>query len=337
MRTLSPRHAVCLNPNRISGTLADALPKRVRLVEETVDITTHLKAVKNPTENAHLRRASAIDGAAVVKFFAWLERALAAGETVTEYTAGVKLSQLRLEAPESRGDSFNAICGYQANAAMMHYSAAPATAARLERHGFFLVDSGGQYFEGTTDTTRTFALGPVSDEARRDFTLVLKSVIGLSRARFLAGTGGTNLDILARAPLWAEGIDYKCGTGHGVGFYMNVHEGPHGFSQVWNANPLKVGMNVTIEPGVYKAGKHGIRTENMVLVTEDRKTESGEFLRFETLTLCPIDTAPLMLELLTTAERDWLNEYHGQVRERLLPLMTADADREWLFRKTNPV
>ena len=337
LKALPARQAVCLNPNRISGALADALPKRVRLVEEAVDITTHLKSVKNPTENMHLRKASVLDGAAVVKFFAWLERALAAGETVTEHSAGEKLAQFRRLAPECRGDSFNVICGYQANAAMMHYSAVPDSAARLEPCGLFLVDSGGQYSEGTTDTTRTFALGPVSAEARRDFTLVLKAVIALSRARFLAGTTGTHLDVLARAPLWAEGMDYKCGTGHGVGFYLNVHEGPHSFSQAWNANPLKAGMNITIEPGVYKAGKHGIRTENMVLVTEDGGTESGEFLRFETLTVCPIDTAPLLPGLLTPVECDWLNEYHRQVRERLLPLLPELADRDWLERKTAPI
>jgi Xaa-Pro aminopeptidase len=256
---------------------------------------------------------------------------------VTEYTAGEKLAGFRRMAPECRGLSFGSICGYQANGAMMHYAATSATAAKLERAGLFLVDSGGQYFEGTVDTTRTVALGPVCDEARRDYTLVLKGLIGLSRARFLSGTTGTGLDILARAPLWAEGIDYKCGTGHGIGFYLNVHEGPHGISQAWNANPLKPGMVVTVEPGVYNAGRYGIRSENMILVAADRKTDSGEFLRFETLTVCPFDTAPLLPELLDAGERAWLNEFHLRVRERLLPLLPDAADREWLERKTRPV
>ncbi len=337
LKALPAKTAVCLNPNRVNQWLASALPKRARRVEETVDVTTHLKAVKNAVETAHLRNASALDGAALVKFFAWLDRTLAAGGTVTEHSAGEKLEMFRRMAPECRGLSFNSICGYQANAAMMHYAATPATAAKLERAGLFLVDSGGQYFEGTVDTTRTAALGPVCDEARRDYTLVLKGLIGLSRARFLAGTTGTALDVLARAPLWAEGIDYKCGTGHGIGFYLNVHEGPHGISQVWNANPLKPGMIVTIEPGVYHAGRYGIRLENMVLVAEDRKAESGEFLRFETLTVCPFDTAPLLPELLSAEEKAWLNDFHLQVRERLLPLLPDAADRDWLARKTAPV
>ncbi len=336
LKAVPAKQAVCLNPNRVSKWLSDALPKCARRVEETVDVTSHLKAQKNPVEIAHLRTASAVDGAAMVKFFVWLEGALAAGETVTEYTAGEKLAAFRRQNPACRDLSFGSICGYQANGAMMHYSATPETAAKLERSGFFLVDSGGQYFEGTIDTTRTLALGPVSDEARRDYTLVLKGVIGLSRARFLAGTTGTNLDILSRAPLWAEGIDYKCGTGHGVGFYLNVHEGPQGFSQAWNANALKPGMVVTVEPGVYNAGRYGIRTENMILVAEDRRTDSGEFLCFETLTVCPIDTAPLLPELLTAEEKAWLNGFHRQVRERLSPLLDA-VERAWLENKTRPV
>lgn len=336
LKTMKAGKSLCFNPRRINQLVADAIPKSVRRIEEATDITTDLKAVKNPVEQAHWDTAALLDGLALVKFFAWLERTLAAGKPVTEYTAREALKEFRRAAPEYRDDSFNAVCGYQANAAMIHYTVGRDTAARLKRKGLFLVDSGGNYFEGTMDTTRTVALGPVSEVARRHYTLVLKGMIALSRAVFPSGLTGTHLDALARLPLWGEGLNYKHGSGHGVGAYLNVHEGPHGFTSAWNPSVFKPGMVVTIEPGFYREGAYGIRIENMALVAEVGRTDYGQFLRFKTLTLCPIDTAPLLLALLTTEERTWLNDYHKHVLTRLSPHLSGQA-RTWLKRKTLPV
>ena len=271
-----------------------------------------------------------------MRFFAWLESALAGGLGVTEFAARERLRDFRRMAPEYRDDSFSAVCGYQANAAMIHYTVARDTAARLRRRGLFLVDSGGNYYEGTMDTTRTFALGPVSALARRHYTLVLKGMMALSRANFPAGLTGTHLDTLARLPLWGDGLNYKHGSGHGVGAYLNVHEGPHGFSPAWNASVLKPGMVITIEPGFYLEGKYGIRIENMAVVAEAGNTDYGPFLKFKTLTLCPIDTAPLMKSLLTPDECTWLNAYHKYVWSRLSPHLDRQA-RAWLKQKTMAV
>lgn len=336
LKMIPSSESIVFNPKRINQWVADAIPRKVRPIEETIDVTTDMKSIKNSVEQQNFRTAALLDGLALVKFFAWLDRSLQAGERIDEYSAGLILAAMRRESPECRDDSFNAICGYGANAAMMHYSAAPDKAATLRKKGLFLVDSGGNYFEGTMDTTRTVALGPVSRDARRSYTLVLKGLIAFSRARFLAGSTGTNLDALARAPLWAEGLNYKCGSGHGIGFFLNVHEGPQGITPAWNATAFKPGMVVTIEPGVYVQGKYGIRTENMVLVTEDRITEHGQFLKFETLTVCPIDTAPLTPELLSPEDRQWLNAYHRKVWKQLSPLL-QDADRAWLKKKTAPI
>lgn len=336
LKGMAAGKTVCFNPRRVNKLVADAIPKGVTRMEESVDITTELKAVKNPIEQAHWDTAALRDGLALVKFFAWLDRALEEGTRVTEYTAGEMLKEFRRAAPEYRDDSFTAICGYQANAAMIHYTVDCASAAQLRRKGLFLVDSGGNYFEGTMDTTRTVALGPVTPAARRHYTLVLKGMMALSRVCFPAGMTGTHLDALARLPLWGDGLNYKHGSGHGVGAYLNVHEGPHGFSAVWNACAFKPGMVVTIEPGFYREGEYGIRIENMVLVAEAGNTDHGQFLRFDTLTLCPIDTAPLILALLTPEERSWLNAYHKTVWTRLSPHLTGHA-RAWLKQKTLPV
>jgi len=333
LKALPAASSLLLNPRRVNYTMKAALPKTVRLIEETPDITTELKAVKNFVEQGHFRRAALVDGLALTRFFAWLDSSLAAGVTVTEYTAGLRLAAFRKEAPECRDDSFPAICASGPNAAMIHYSARAGTAALLRRHGLFLVDSGGNYFEGTMDTTRTVALGRVSEEARRGYTLVLKGLIALSRVRFPAGCTGTHLDALVRAPLWAHGLNYNHGSGHGVGAYLNVHEGPHGFTSAWNASAFKPGMVVTIEPGLYVQGRYGIRTENMALVTEAGTTIHGEFLRFETLTVCPIDTAPLIPGLLAADEKAWLNDYHRTVWNKLSPLLNQE-ERRWLKKKT---
>ena len=220
---------------------------------------------------------------------------------------------------------------------MTHYSPHPESCVTLEARGLYLIDSGGQYPGGTTDITRTMALGVLSDEQKADYTLVLKGMINLSSAKFRKGTAGNNLDILARQPLWANGIDYQHGTGHGVGYYLNVHEGPQNISPHKRSDTrLEPGMVLTIEPGVYKEGRHGIRIENMVVVEEDCETESGTFYRFHPLTLCPIDTTPLKLEWLSPVEIEWLNEYHQAVRERLAPHL-SEEEAAWLKTKTRPV
>lgn len=336
LKCLPPSKTLCFNPRRISCWLAAALPKSMRLIEETTDMTTDLKAVKNPVEQRHFHAAAIIDGVALVRFMAWLERALQEGELVTEYTAGEKLAALRREAPEYRGDSFPAICGYRANGSIVHYRADILRSAKLGRRGLLLLDSGGQYFEGTMDTTRTMALGPVPYDACLNYTRVLKGLLALSCTCFPQGTTGTHLDSLARISLWAEGLNYRHGSGHGVGAYLNVHEGPQGFTQAWSPIALRSGMVTTIEPGYYEPGKYGIRIENMVLVQPHKTTEFGEFLRFETLTVCPIDTTPVLVSLLTPGERAWLNDYHRRVRKQLSPFLDK-ADHQWLKRKTMPI
>jgi len=336
LKALSSSKSLSYNPARISQWLVDALPDSSKKIEETPDITAAMKAVKNPVEQGHFHKAALIDGLALVRFMAWLDRALKAGEPVTEYSVGEKLAASRGEASEYRGDSFSAICGYRANGAIIHYRADARRSRKLGRRGLLLVDSGGQYFEGTMDTTRTMALGPVPREACLNYTRVLKGFMALSRIHFPAGTTGTHLDALARFPLWAEGLNYRHVSGHGVGSFLNVHEGPHGFSQAWNACALKSGMVTTIEPGYYEPGKYGIRIENMVVVKPYKTTGSGEFLQFEILTLCPIDTAPVVMSLLTSEERDWLNRYHRRVWSVLSPELDP-GDREWLKRKTAPV
>ncbi len=336
LKSLPPSKFLCYNPRRVSRWLADALPDSMRTIEETPDITTTLKAVKNPVEQGHFQKAALMDGLAIVRFMAWLERALKAGEPVTEYSAGEKLASLRREAPECRGDSFSVICGYQANGAIVHYRADSRRSSILGKNGLLLVDSGGQYFGGTMDTTRTVALGPVPRLACLNYTRVLKGFLALSHVRFPTGTTGTHLDTLARLPLWAEGLNYRHGSGHGVGSYLNVHEGPHGFSPVWSPCALKPGMVTTIEPGYYEPGKYGIRIENMVLVKPYKTTGCGEFLQFETLTLCPFDTTPVVMSRLTSEERDWLNHYHRRVWRLLSPRLDP-IQREWLKRKTAPI
>ena len=336
LKSIASHKSLCLNPRRINQWLADAIPRSVKVIEDNTDITTELKAVKNRVEQENFRRAALMDGLALVKFFAWLEHALKTGNRISEYDAGVRLAEFRKESPDYRGDSFPTICAFGANAALMHYSAKADTAAALKRKGLLFVDSGGNYLQGTMDTTRTVALGRVSLEARRSYTWVLKGMMALSRTQFPVGATGTHLDVLVRAPLWAHGVNYRHGSGHGVGSYLNVHEGPQGLLPTWNSHAFKPGMILTIEPGVYVRGEYGIRTENMVLVTQASSTVHGNFLKFETLTVCPIDVAPLIPSLLTPDEKAWLNEYHRSVWRKLSPLLKG-SDRDWLKRKTDPI
>jgi Xaa-Pro aminopeptidase len=287
-----------------------------------------LKAVKNEAEIAGFRRSMLRDGIALVRFLKWLKPAVAEGGQ-TELTVAHKLTALRARQDGFRDISFDTIAGYQEHGAIVHYEATPATDAALKPEGLLLLDSGAQYQDGTTDITRTIALGPVTDEQRRIYTLVLKGHIQLSMLRFPAGASGTQLDAVARKDMWREGLNYLHGTGHGVGSYLNVHEGPHQIRMEWKPAPLKAGMTVTNEPGIYLPGRFGVRTENMLLITPCMTTEFGDFLQFEPLTLCPIDTAPLMPGMLTKEETEWLDAYHRHVFEMLSPYLD-DEEQEWL-------
>lgn len=248
-----------------------------------------------------------------------------------------KLTSLRAEQPLYRDISFDTIAGYGPHGAIVHYEATPETDATLEPHGLLLLDSGAQYQDGTTDITRTIALGPLTEEEKHDYTLVLRGHIRLAMVKFPAGTTGTQLDVCARYAMWQEGVNYLHGTGHGVGSYLNVHEGPHQIRMNYMKTPLQAHMTVTNEPGIYKAGKHGVRTENTMLITHYMDGEYGEFLQLEPLTLCPIDTTPILVEEMQRDEIDYLNNYHKMVRETLLPHLTDEADREWLIKNTEEI
>lgn len=292
-----------------------------------------MKAIKNETEIRHFRNVMCKDGVALLRLFRWLEKTLKT-TTVTEVEISERLADFRSQQNNYRGESFPAIVGYNGNGAIVHYHAEPATCATLTASGILLLDSGGQYLDGTTDITRTVALGNTTMEQRRHFTLVLKGMIALSKARFPKGTGGAQLDTFARQFLWQEGLDFGHGTGHGVGFFLNVHEGPQGFatSAVTSRGrtALQPGMVTSNEPGFYRTGHYGIRIENLVLCVEDQSTDYGNFLRFETLTLFPIDRRLLQLDMLSEEERKWLNDYHQQVLAGILPLLKEDEERTWL-------
>ncbi len=284
-----------------------------------------MKSIKNDTEIEGFRKAMKRDGVAMVRFLRWLETA--AGET--EMSIDRKLTTLRAEQPLYRGLSFDTIAAYGPHAAIVHYEASPETDARLEPHGLLLLDSGAQYQDGTTDITRTIALGPLSEEERLDYTLVLKGHIRLATARFPDGISGTQIDALARSPMWQYGINYGHGTGHGVGSYLCVHEGPHQIRHTWKPAPLHANMTVTNEPGIYREGKHGVRIENTMLVVADGQTEFGKFLRLEPLTLCPIDLTPVLWDMMTPEEMTYLNNYHKKVYDELSPYLTEE-EKKWL-------
>ena len=291
-----------------------------------------LKGVKNPVEIENLKNAHVKDGVAMVKFQMWLEEKMAAGEAVTEVNVDEKLMALRGEQALNIGVSFDTIAAYGANAAMMHYHATDADHAVLQPKGFLLVDCGGQYLDGTTDITRTYALGELTDNERTYYTYVLKSHIDMAKLQFLNTCTGGNLDVIARAPVWAHGIDYRCGTGHGVGFVGGVHEGPHNL-RITNQVKFMPGMIVTDEPGIYEEGEVGIRIENELLCCERVKNQYGQFLGFEPVTYCPIDLTPVRPELLDAEEKEWLNAFHQMVREKLTPHLNA-AEAAWLAEKT---
>lgn len=323
---------VLLDPSKTNLTLFNRI--QVETIEDE-DITTHLKAVKNETELENLRDVMVRDGVAMVKFIRWVKETIKK-QPITEVEAAKQLELFRAEDENYVNPSFATISAYGPNAAMPHYHATVDNQSTLEPKGFYLVDSGGQYYDGTTDITRTFAVGPLTDEEKRDFTLVLKGMIQLSRQKFIYGVTGSNLDVLARSAMWNEGIDFKHGTGHGIGFFLNVHEGPHRISLAPNNVKLEQGMITSNEPGIYKAGRHGIRTENLLVVQKGEENEFGQFMEFETLTLCPIDLEAIDLNLLSDEEKNWLNDYHQLVFNKLSPHLEGD-DLTFLTNATKAI
>lgn len=294
-----------------------------------------MKAQKNDREIAGFRQAMLRDGVAMVKFLRWLKPAVEAGGQ-TEISIDRKLTSLRAEQHLFRDISFDTIAGYQAHGAIVHYEATPETDVALKPEGLILIDSGAQYQDGTTDITRTIALGPVTEEMKHVYTLVLKGHIQLELAKFPDGASGTQLDALARECMWREGYNYLHGTGHGVGACLSVHEGPHQIRMEWKPTPLRAGMTVTDEPGLYLSGKFGVRIENTLLIKDYQTTEFGKFLQMESLTLCPIDLTPVDFSMLQPEEIEWLDTYHRDVFEKLSPYLEGE-DLEWLREATRPV
>ncbi|MBR1462289.1 MAG: aminopeptidase P family protein [Prevotella sp.] len=326
---------ILLDPNEINYTLYKTVTREIVNGESPVK---RMKTVKNEREIAGFREAMLKDGIALVKFLMWLEDSLRhdAPTALTEVLVSDKLEQLRAEQPLFRGISFDTIAGYQAHGAIVHYEPTAETDIPLKPEGLILLDSGAQYLDGTTDITRTIALGPLTDEQRHVYTLVLKGHLQLQNLKFPKGASGTQLDALARKDMWREGYNFLHGTGHGVGSFLNVHEGPHQIRMEYKPAPLLPGMTVTDEPGIYVEGRFGVRIENTLLITPYMKTPFGEFLQFEPLTLCPIDKTPIVKEMLTDDEIAWLNEYHQLVYNRLAPHLN-DSEREWLREATAPI
>ncbi|MBQ9650512.1 MAG: aminopeptidase P family protein [Prevotella sp.] len=322
---------ILLDPDEVNYCLYDVVRKKEKPRTEIVEAESpvkRMKTVKNETEIAGFRSAMLKDGIAMVKFLRWLKPAVEAGGQ-TEISIDQKLTALRAEQPLFRDISFDTIAGYGEHAAIVHYEATPETDIPLQPKGLLLLDSGAQYLDGTTDITRTIALGPLTEEERKIYTLVLKGHIQIELCKFPSGASGTQIDILARKDMWREGLNYLHGTGHGVGTYLNVHEGPHQFRMEWKPAPLVAGMTITDEPGIYLAGRCGARTENTLLIVPYKETEFGQFLQFESLTLCPIDKAPIVREMMTQEEIDWLNAYHQRVFDTLSPHLSVD-ETAWL-------
>jgi len=337
LAALPPDAVLLIDPRRVTFGLRANVTARVI---EAINPSTLFKSRKTAAEAAHVREAMAQDGAAMCEFYAWFEAAQGK-ERITELTIDEKLSAARAKRSGFKGLSFNTIAAFNPNGAMPHYHATPESHAVIEGDGLLLIDSGGQYLGGTTDITRVWPIGTITEAHRRDYTLVLKGTIALSRTRFPRGTLSPMLDAIARAPLWEHGLDYGHGTGHGVGYFLNVHEGPQSISKtIPDAHmAMEPGMITSIEPGLYRPGRWGIRIENLVLNVPAASTavgesnEFGEFLEFETLTLCPIDTRCIERALLRQDEIDWLNRYHATVRARLAPLLAGDA-LAWLMTRT---
>ena len=336
---------ILLDPEEINYRLYEVVRNKGRqdnhpqteIVEEESPVK-RMKTVKNEREIAGFRSAMLKDGIAMVKFLRILDLRIKnlENEPLTEIGVDEMLTALRAEQPLFRGISFDTIAGYGAHGAIVHYEATPETDIPLEPSGLLLLDSGAQYLDGTTDITRTIALGPLTEEMKKVYTLVLKGHIQIELCKFPSGTSGTQIDILARQAMWREGLNYLHGTGHGVGTYLNVHEGPHQFRMEWKPAPLVAGMTITDEPGIYLAGKFGARIENILLIVPYKETEFGKFLQFESLTLCPIDKAPILVDMLLPEEIDWLNDYHKMVFDTLSPHL-SDDEISWLQEACAPV
>ena len=329
---------ILLDPDEVNYRLSEIVKNKGRMndltkteiVEEESPVK-RMKTVKNETEIAGFRSAMLKDGIAMTKFLCWLSDYIGKPEIsqLTEITIDQKLTSLRAEQPLYRDISFDTIAGYGAHAAIVHYEATPETDVPLQPKGMLLLDSGAQYLDGTTDITRTIALGPLTEEEKKIYTLVLKGHIQIELCKFPSGASGTQIDILARKDMWREGLNYLHGTGHGVGTYLNVHEGPHQFRMEWKPAPLVAGMTITDEPGIYLPDRCGARTENTLLIVPYKETEFGRFLQFESLTLCPIDKAPIVREMMLPEEIQWLNDYHQRVFDILSPHL-SETESEWL-------
>jgi Xaa-Pro aminopeptidase len=331
--------ALLIDPKRVTLGLRQNVPAAVKVIE-AINPSTLFKSCKSASDAMHIREAMAQDGAAMCEFYAWFEAAQGK-ERITEITIDEKLSAARSKRPGFKGLSFGTIAAFNGNGAMPHYHATPESHAVIEGDGLLLIDSGGQYLGGTTDITRVWPIGCVSAAHKRDYTLVLKGTLALSRTRFPRGTLSPMLDAIARAPLWEHGLDYGHGTGHGVGYFLNVHEGPQSISKAITEPHMAMepGMVTSIEPGLYRPGQWGIRIENLVMNTVVETAEHGvfgDFLEFETLTLCPIDTRCIDRALMRTDEVAWLNGYHAHVRERLAPLVQGPA-LAWLNERTQAI
>ncbi|MFD2515344.1 aminopeptidase P family protein [Pontibacter locisalis] len=329
-----PGNSILVDPRRNCYALYKELPKEVRVIQET-NPTTYFKAMKNEVEVEHTRKTMVKDGVALTRFFKWLEENI--GKTkITELSVAAKVRELRAEQEGFVGESFDTIAGYKAHGALPHYRVTPESDAELQPDGLFLLDSGGQYTSGTTDITRVVSLGNLTEEESIDYTLVLKGMIDGSTARYPKGSKGYQIDAITRKPLWDYARNFGHGTGHGVGFFLNVHEGPHVLNPTPTAVDLELGMISSVEPGLYRTGKHGIRIENLVLTIQDETNEFGEFYAFEHLTLALIDTTPVKKELLEAYQIEWLNEYNQLVVEKLGPHLKED-ELAWLKEKAKAI
>ena len=325
---------ITFDPSKTNVWLKESINKEVNTIEKR-NITTDLKARKNSVELKNIENAHIKDGVAMVKFIKWVKENVN-NEEITEISAAEKLKELRAEGEDFIDISFDTIAGYGPHGAIIHYKASEESSLKLQPKGLFLVDSGAQYLDGTTDITRTIALGELTEEEKEDYTLVLKGHLNLSTAIFLEGTPGCSLDVLARRALWSKGLDFKHGTGHGVGYLLNVHEGPQGIRRELNPIALEEGMIVSNEPGVYKADKHGVRIENLIAVQEKEKNDFGKFMCFKDLTLCPYELDAINISLLNEDEKSWLNDYHKKVLEKLSPYL-LEAEVLWLKNATKEI
>jgi len=334
LKRLPKTTRIFLDPDRTNQAIRKNVPENCQIIEG-LSVPCKLKAIKTEAEIANIRQAMRKDGVAMVEFFHWLENNL--GKIpVSEYTIAEKLMKFRTKQPDYKGISFFPIVGYKEHGAIVHFHVSEDNALPIAKDGFLLFDSGGQYLDGTTDITRTIALSELTTHQKTDFTVVLKGMISLTLAKFPLNTRGYHLDILARKDMWQHGLNYGHGTGHGVGYFLNVHEGPMSIRQEFNDQVIEAGMVLSNEPALYRLGEYGLRTENMIVCLKDETTEFGEFLRFDTLTLCPIDTKAIDKSLMNKEEIEWLNAYHQQVFEELAPMVNEEL-KGFLKELTKPI